>query len=71
MIVQHQILVLTLKDLDALDALDHILISETEGIEKPSPEIFHRACTRAGVDHSQALHVGDELEAYVVLFPRS
>jgi HAD superfamily hydrolase (TIGR01549 family) len=52
-----------LADLDATRYLNPILISEQEGIEKPLPEIFMRACIRAGVETSETLHVGDELEA--------
>ncbi|KAI5123938.1 hypothetical protein M0805_006353 [Coniferiporia weirii] len=51
-----------LDDLGALSHLDHVLVSESEGIEKPQPEIFLRACTLAGVLPEQAIHVGDELE---------
>jgi HAD superfamily hydrolase (TIGR01549 family) len=54
-----------LKDLDVTQYLDPILISETEGIEKPSSEIFLRACIRAGVRPDEVLHVGDELETQV------
>ena len=52
-----------LKDLGAHTALDHVLISEAEGVEKPAATLFLRACTRAGVQPGEALHVGDELEA--------
>lgn len=38
---------------------DVILISETEGIQKPDVEIFHRALTRCGVEASEAIFVGD------------
>lgn len=54
-------------DLDATRYLNPVLISEQEGIEKPLPEIFLRACTQAGVEASETLHVGDELEAQVSL----
>lgn len=48
--------------------LSPTLFSEEEGTEKPSPEIWHRALNRAGLDASQAMHVGDEIVAYVVPF---
>jgi len=51
-----------LADLDALDHLDPVLISEAEGVEKPDAAMFERACARAGVLPAEALHIGDELE---------
>jgi len=57
-----------LKDLDATHYLDPILISETEGIEKPSRHIFVRACDLVGVKPEETLHVGDELEAQVFYY---
>lgn len=50
------------KHLDRLNltnSFDTILISAVEGIEKPEPAIFLRACERAGVRPDEALHVGD------------
>ncbi len=38
---------------------DVVLISETEGVRKPDPEIFHRALARCGVEASEAIFVGD------------
>lgn len=40
-------------------ALDAILVSALEGVEKPAPEIFHRAARRLGVTPARCLHVGD------------
>jgi putative hydrolase of the HAD superfamily len=40
-------------------AVDVILISETEGIRKPSPDIFHRAAARMGVAPTTCCFVGD------------
>lgn len=40
-------------------AVDVILISESEGIRKPSPHIFHRAAARMGVDPKTCCFVGD------------
>ncbi|KAJ7096225.1 HAD-like domain-containing protein [Mycena epipterygia] len=57
-----------LKDLDFPAYLSPILLSESEGIEKPSPEIFLRALQRvnAGLETPitppECVHVGDELE---------
>lgn len=38
---------------------DTITVSRLEGIEKPSPEIFHRTLARLGVTPERVLHVGD------------
>ncbi|KAL5507305.1 hypothetical protein ACEPAH_6761 [Sanghuangporus vaninii] len=51
-----------LDDLEALKFFDPVLASDLEGVEKPRREIFLRACERAGVKPSEAVHVGDELE---------
>jgi len=51
-----------LADLNVLNYLNPILISEKEGIEKPNSEIFHRACMKAAVQPNEAVHVGDELD---------
>lgn len=40
-----------------------ILISESEGVRKPDPEIFHRALNRLNARPEHALFVGDSLEA--------
>ena len=45
--------------------VDEIVVSGEEGIEKPNPEIFHRACARLGVEPARALHVGDSRRADV------
>ncbi|OJT09284.1 hypothetical protein TRAPUB_14281 [Trametes pubescens] len=39
-----------------------MLLSEEEGVEKPSPEIFRRAYERLGVAPNETVHVGDELD---------
>ncbi len=44
---------------------DELVISAEEGIEKPAPEIFHRACARLAVDPGATLHVGDSRRADV------
>jgi putative hydrolase of the HAD superfamily len=38
---------------------DTILISEREGVEKPDPQIFHRALERCGVSARDSMFVGD------------
>lgn len=45
--------------------VDHVLISEEEGIRKPDPEIFHRACRRLQVEPGACIFVGDNPEADV------
>lgn len=42
--------------------VDFVLASAIERVEKPAPEIFLRACARAGVRPAEALHAGDHLE---------
>ncbi|KAI9068052.1 HAD hydrolase subfamily IA REG-2-like protein [Trametes sanguinea] len=51
-----------IKDLDLIPHLDTVLLSEEEGVEKPSCEIFRRACDRMGIQPHETVHVGDELE---------
>ncbi|KAI0829620.1 HAD hydrolase subfamily IA REG-2-like protein [Trametes gibbosa] len=52
-----------IEDLGLVQHLDVVLLSEDEGVEKPSREIFERACTRLGVTTpGEVVHVGDELE---------
>jgi REG-2-like HAD superfamily hydrolase len=48
-----------LETLGLSDLFDFVMISAVEGIEKPSPAFFARACERAGVAPHEALHVGD------------
>lgn len=59
-----------LEDLGAMRYLNPALVSEHEGVEKPDQRIWGAACGRAGVELTQAAHVGDEYEACVnsVLF---
>ncbi len=42
------------------------LAAREHGAAKPYPSIFHAACERLGVDHSEVLHVGDHAETDVV-----
>lgn len=48
------------------DYFNVILISETEGIRKPQPEIFHRAIDKLGVSAQDSIFVGDNPEADIV-----
>jgi len=47
--------------------LDTVVLSEEEGVEKPSKEIFERTLSRLNISQSlkleDTLHVGDELAA--------
>jgi len=62
-----------LRDLDFPSSLDTIVVSEEEGFEKPSPEIFFCAITQVNqkikrqdmipIKPEECLHVGDELES--------
>jgi putative hydrolase of the HAD superfamily len=45
---------------------DAILISGSEGIEKPDPRIFARAVERCGVTASESMFVGDHPEADIL-----
>ncbi|HTZ61501.1 MAG TPA: HAD family hydrolase [Thermoplasmata archaeon] len=42
-----------------LPYFDRVVSSGTEGVEKPDPEIFHRALRRMGVEPAQAFYVGN------------
>ncbi|KAF5370756.1 hypothetical protein D9758_002012 [Tetrapyrgos nigripes] len=59
---------LVLKDLEFPENVTPIVLSEEEGVEKPSRELFHRALKRVNEIHGldiqedECLHVGDELE---------
>ncbi|ESK97145.1 haloacid dehalogenase-like hydrolase domain containing 3 [Moniliophthora roreri MCA 2997] len=60
-----------LQDLGFPEYLDPIVLSEEEGIEKPSEEIYRRVLEQVSrkkklasqLEPTQCLHVGDELEA--------
>jgi len=57
-----------LKDLEFPSSIYPIILSEEEGIEKPSHEIFFRALRRVNVGRliaikpQECLYVGDELD---------
>jgi putative hydrolase of the HAD superfamily len=53
--VQHA----TIDALGIRSAVDAIVISETEGVRKPHPDLFHRAAFRVGVAPSECCFVGD------------
>jgi putative hydrolase of the HAD superfamily len=42
--------------------LKTVVISEAEGVRKPSPVIFHRAAVRVGASPAECLYVGDHPE---------
>ena len=48
-----------LDGLGVRDAVDAVLISETEGVRKPDAAIFHRAAQRLGVRPDECCFVGD------------
>ncbi|MBA8826603.1 HAD superfamily hydrolase (TIGR01509 family) [Saccharopolyspora lacisalsi] len=45
------------------ELVDEVLMSYVEGVIKPDPKLFLRACERIEVDPEQALMVGDSVEA--------
>jgi putative hydrolase of the HAD superfamily len=49
--------------LDLADYFDALAVSHLEGVEKPAPELFHRALEKLEARPGQALHVGDLPEA--------
>ncbi|KAI0690180.1 HAD hydrolase subfamily IA REG-2-like protein [Cerioporus squamosus] len=51
-----------IEDLEVMPYLDTVLLSEEEGVEKPSCAIFRRACERLGIKPEETVHVGDELD---------
>lgn len=51
---------ITLLGLDEL--VDFVLISEEFGAAKPDPSIYHAAVARMGVEHADAVFVGDTAE---------
>jgi putative hydrolase of the HAD superfamily len=55
-----------LKNLQIASFFDVILASLPLGVEKPSPEIFHRALQHAEVSPEEALHIGDSWEDDVI-----
>ena len=48
-----------LASLDLLRLVDFVVDSGEEGVEKPNPEIFRRALTRAAVAPADAIYIGD------------
>ena len=55
-----------MEDLGIIQLTDAALLSEEEGVEKPSCEIFQRACQRVGVASGETVHIGDELDWCVI-----
>lgn len=48
-----------LVELEVGHLFDVSIISGLEGMEKPDPEIYRRAVTKAGVDPARSVHIGD------------
>lgn len=46
--------------------LDFVVTSDEVGADKPSPSIFQAALQRAGVEASEAVHVGDQYKIDIV-----
>jgi len=56
-----------LQDLDVASYFNPIVLSEDTGFEKPSPDIFLRACLEPDGSHvtlkpEECVHIGDELD---------
>ena len=51
-----------LKDLAIWEYLSPVLISEAEGLGKPSMSIFLAACVRGNATPLETLHVGDDFQ---------
>lgn len=45
------------------ERFDAVFISDEQGVAKPDPAIFRRACADLGVEPAAAVHVGDNLVA--------
>ena len=54
-----------LKNLRLMDYFDSLVVSDIIGYHKPQPEIFRYALISLKVHASEAIHVGDDLEADV------
>jgi putative hydrolase of the HAD superfamily len=59
---RHAFQMRTLHALEIERDFEAILISESEGVRKPEPEIFHRALRKLGCSPNQAVFVGDHPE---------
>ncbi len=46
--------------------LDFVVTSDEVGADKPSPSIFQAALQRAGVEASEAIHIGDQYKIDIV-----
>ncbi|MDO8472792.1 MAG: HAD family hydrolase [Dehalococcoidia bacterium] len=55
-----------LKQLGLLGLIDQVVGPGDAGAEKPDPRIFQYALAKAQVDHSEAVHVGDQYHVDVV-----
>jgi putative hydrolase of the HAD superfamily len=48
-----------LEMLELTEYFETVVVSHLEGVEKPNPQLFHRAVERMGAEPGEALHVGD------------
>ena len=55
-----------LKNSNIIDFFTHVVNSEMVGVKKPNPKIFNFALEKAGVPASQAIMIGDNLEADIL-----
>ena len=63
-----------LKDLSFPDSLQPVVLSEEEGVEKPSKQIFMKALdlvngdlrAESSIQPEECLHIGDELIRFVL-----
>ncbi|ODM91635.1 N-acylneuraminate-9-phosphatase [Orchesella cincta] len=55
-----------IRELKIAEHFDTIVVSGDLKYEKPQPEIFHRACTKLGVEPFECLMVGDKIETDIV-----
>lgn len=55
-----------IRELKLAEHFDTIVVSGDLKWEKPQPEIFHRACTKLGVEPFECLMIGDKIETDIV-----
>ncbi|MCC5636962.1 HAD family hydrolase [Nostoc sp. CHAB 5844] len=51
-----------LKQCGILSVMDVVVTSEAAGFAKPAPQIFQLACAKLGVQETESVYVGDNLE---------
>ncbi|CAL8092446.1 unnamed protein product [Orchesella dallaii] len=55
-----------IRELKIAEHFDTIVVSGDLKWEKPQPEIFHRACTKLGVEPFECLMIGDKIETDIM-----